>query len=230
VPDYSDIVEKHFKRVGLDPAWGKKIMQIESGGHAESVTGSYKGLFQLSNQEFREGGGTGNIHDPEQNTMAAANVLSRKALQFQQKYGKNPNLVDVYMMHQQGEAGYNAHMSNPNAPAWENMQSASGKSEAWAKKAIWGNMTDSAKARYGSVENVSSKDFVGEWSNKLTGATYTATGVKTKGQRPGVEPDEPEEKQSLANQEPISVGLKVPTSDFEVPQLTPQLRLAQRPQ
>jgi hypothetical protein len=169
VPDYGDLVEKHFRRVGIDPAWGHKIMRIESGGNTNNVTGSYKGLFQLDDREFKKHGGTGNIHDPEQNTFAAANMLAAQKMRFKEKYGVEPTLKDMYMIHQQGEAGYNAHMANPDQPAWKNMQQASGRSETWAKKAIWGNIPDKDKARYGSVENVTSKQFTDDvWGGRLS--------------------------------------------------------------
>lgn len=179
---FNDIIEKHARRVGISPDWMKKIMRIESGGDPKSVTGSYKGLFQLSDREFRDGGGSGNIHDPEQNTAAAANKLARESLEFKEKYDRNPKLQDLYMIHQQGPSGYAAHMKNPDAPAWENMASTGEgkqKGEAWAKRAIWGNMPAAAKAKYGSVENVSSKDFIGEWGNRIegTGTEWEPTGT-----------------------------------------------------
>lgn len=224
MPDYSDIVEKHFKRVGLDPAWGKKIMQIESGGDPGNTTGSYQGLFQLSKEEFRKGGGTGDRKDPEQNAMAAANVLSQHARDFKDRTGKDANLIDLYMIHQQGAAGYAAHANNPDAPAWQNMQEASGKSAAWAKKAIWGNLSDSAKEKYGSVENVASKDFVGEWSGKIAGTTYQPGGITpgVKGTRPETEEAEakPDTSGDLAKLADLFLDVKKSSiPPYQVPQI-----------
>jgi Transglycosylase SLT domain len=176
---YDDLIDKHANRVGIDPNWMRKIMKVESGGDPRNVTGSYKGLFQLSNREFRAGGGSGDILDPEQNTMAAANKLAREKVQFKEKYGRDPKLADLYMIHQQGEGGYQAHVSNPEQPAWQNMWSTGEgkqKGEAWAKRAIWGNIPDAAKKRFGSVENVSSKDFLDLWSNKIEGTTFETHG------------------------------------------------------
>src|SRR5262245_52125106 len=155
MPDYTDIIDKHARRVGIDPKWMQRIMQIESGGDSSNRTGSYKGLFQLSDREFKAHGGTNNPYDPEQNTMAAANKLSAEALRFKQRTGRDATLKDLYMIHQQGEGGAAAHAANPDQPAWKSMASTvegRQKGEAWAKKAIWGNVPDNLKAKYGSVE------------------------------------------------------------------------------
>lgn len=176
---YNDLIDKHANRTGIDPAWLRKIMRIESGGDAKNVTGSYKGLFQLSQKEFKDHGGSGDILDPEQNTMAAANKLAQEKLQFKQKYDRDPTLTDLYMIHQQGPGGAAAHLANPDQPAWKSMLSTGEgrqKGEAWAKKAIWGNVPDNLKAKYGSVENITSKDFYSMWGSKVEGQTYEGYG------------------------------------------------------
>jgi hypothetical protein len=173
---YSDIIEKHAKRVGLDPEVMHRIMQVESSGNPNEVTGSYKGLFQLSEKEFRKHGGSGSIFDPDANAAAAANKLAQETLTFKQKYGRDPKPIDIYMTHQQGEGGYQAHMSNPDAPAWKNMYfTAEGqqKGQAWAKEAIWGNTPKSVKQRVGSVENLTSRDFVQAWDDSIKGGGAT---------------------------------------------------------
>jgi hypothetical protein len=234
MPDYSDIIEKHARRVGLDPGVMKKIMQVESGGDTKQSTGKrehYKGLFQLDREEFARHGGTGDRSDPEQNTMAAANMMARQKLAFKAKYGRDPTPTDTYMIHQQGAAGYNAHLANPDAPAWENFKKASGWSDKMAKQAIWGNMTPAMKAKYGSVENVPSKGFVNEWGQKIEKDEYqpssdvvaTSEGgtVKRRGQRP--ESQEPEEEQpSLANAFELPQKMRVPT--YEVENLVPNIQ------
>lgn len=179
MPDYSDLINKHAARVGIDPKWLRNIMRIESGGDPKNITGSYKGLFQLSEKEFKAHGGSGNILDPEQNAMAAANKLAREKLQFKEKYGRDPSLTDLYMIHQQGVGGAAAHLANPDQPAWKSMLSTGegkAKGEAWAKKAIWGNVPDNLKAKFGSVENITSKDFYAMWGSKVEGTSYEAYG------------------------------------------------------
>lgn len=179
MPDYSDIIAKHAQRVGVDPSWLRKIMRIESGGNPQNITGSYKGLFQLSEKEFKAHGGSGDILDPEQNTMAAANKLAKEKLQFQQKYGREATLKDLYMIHQQGEGGFAAHMANPDQPAWKSMLSTGEgrqKGEAWAKAAIWGNVPDKDKAKFGSVDNITSKQFTDLWGSRVEGTSFEAYG------------------------------------------------------
>jgi len=241
MPDYTDLIEKHFRRVGIDPAWGRKIMHIESGGNTNNVTGKYKGLFQLDDREFSRHGGTGNIHDPEQNTFAAANMLASQKMRFKDKYGVEPTLKDMYMIHQQGEAGYNAHMANPDKPAWQNFKQASGWSDAMAKKAIWGNLPDKDKARYGSVENVTSKQFTDDvWGGRLGGdsaltgresevvASAKAEKARTQASEKFTTERQPSDKlKSMINED-----------DFKMPQvstwsgpgnLVPNIQLAQMP-
>ena len=43
------------------------------------------------------------------------------------------------------------------------------KGRAWARQAIWGNMTPEMKARYGNVDNVTSGDFANEWNARYAG-------------------------------------------------------------
>jgi Transglycosylase SLT domain len=224
---WDDIITKHANRVGISPDWMKHIMSIESGGDPRNTTGSYHGLFQLSQSEFSKHGGTGDIHDPEQNTMAAANKLARESKNFKERYGRDPKLVDLYMQHQQGEAGYAAHLSAPDAPAWKNMlMTGEGqqKGERWAKAAIWGNMPASDKARFGSVENVTSKDFVNAWGDRIEGG------------RPDYGGPTGEVKEAKATSPKISwlTGKPLPESkptfmgmDFEVPQPRIDLQVPQ---
>jgi hypothetical protein len=237
MPDYNDIIDKHASRVGIDPSWLKRIMKIESGGNPNNTTGSYKGLFQLDEKEFKRGGGTGSIYDPEQNTMAAANVLARNAIDFKNRTGRDPTLKDMYMIHQQGAAGYASHLNNPDKPAWMNFQAASGWSEARAKKAIWGNIPDNQKAKYGSVENVTSKDFTENvWGSKIEGTSANLTGRESEtvasykqekarreaeGLRGGERaPGEPEEKPK-----DDEIGQYIAKHvDFGVPDLVPRMR------
>ena len=41
------------------------------------------------------------------------------------------------------------------------------KGEVWAKKAIWGNIPNDIKKQYGSVDNVTSQDFMNIWKHKV---------------------------------------------------------------
>jgi len=230
---FDDFIEKHASRVGLDPTWLRKIMRIESGGDPNQRTGSYKGLFQLSQREFQRHGGSGNIYDPEQNTMAAANKLAQEKLDFKQNYGRDPTLKDLYLVHQQGAAGYAAHMKNPNVAAWQNMLSTvegRQKGERWAKAAIWGNLTPEAEARYGSVENVTGQNFVSEWGGKIEG-TPSATMARARARRGGIpegagEPEAtPADKQNPWSPKFYEPPVKPVEVDLHFGQFTPQINL-----
>ena len=148
----------------------RSFMGIESGGNPYARTGSYKGLFQLSDSEFAKYGG-GNVYDPEDNTRAAAAKLAAERDAFKAQYGREPTATDLYLTHQQGSGGYAAHTANPSAPAWQNMYStAEGqqKGPEWAKKAIWGNVPEDVRHKYpGGVESMTSQQFMDLWRDKV---------------------------------------------------------------
>jgi hypothetical protein len=170
VPAYIARVSQQY---GLDPQMMQRFAQIESGGNPQNVTGSYKGLFQLSEEEFRKYGG-GNIFNAEHNAQAAARKLATESAEFEAKYGRKPSATDLYLTHQQGPAGYEAHMTNPNRPAWQSMLSTGEgreRGEKWAKAAIWGNVPDQYKRQFGSVDNITSAQFVDLWRTKVEGGS-----------------------------------------------------------
>jgi hypothetical protein len=166
----NDAIQAAAKEADVDPATLSVFAKIESGGDPRNTTGSYKGLFQLSNAEFRKHGGNGDIYDPVANARAAAFKLKAESDAFRRRTGRDPSATDLYLIHQQGEAGAAAHAANPNRPAWENMASTGEgreKGAAWAKAAIWGNIPNADKRRFGSVENVTSADFIKVWDDKI---------------------------------------------------------------
>lgn len=170
-PRVNGAIAEAAKKHGVAPGLLATFARIESGGRPGVQTGSYKGLFQLSNAEFRKNGGEGDIFDPAANADAAAAKLKTEAAKFQDEYGRAPTPLDLYMIHQQGEAGYASHVANPDAPAWQNMASTGEgrqKGERWAKQAIWGNIPDDVKERFpGGVESVTSGDFFNIWREKV---------------------------------------------------------------
>jgi Transglycosylase SLT domain len=164
-------IDTAAQRHGVDPSILHTFAKIESSGRPDAQTGSYKGLFQLSESEFRKHSGQGDIFDAGANADAAAAKLKAETETFQQKYGRAPSALDLYMVHQQGEAGYAAHAANPNAPAWQNMASTGEgrqKGAAWAKKAIWGNIPADVRDQFpGGVESVTSAQFMQVWRDKV---------------------------------------------------------------
>ncbi len=168
-----ELVDQAAAKHGLDPNLLRAYVKVESGGNPRNVTGSYKGLFQLSEEEFRKYGGTGDIFDPVANAEAGAAKIKAESAEFEKRMGRPPSAAEIYMIHQQGAAGAAAHAASPDRPAWQSMLSTGEgrqKGEAWAKKAIWGNVPDDMKGRFGSVENLTSGDFVKMWEGKLARA------------------------------------------------------------
>jgi hypothetical protein len=173
---YAPYLTRAAERSGLDADYLDKIMRIESGGNPYARTGSYHGLFQLSQPEFTRYGGT-NIYDPYQNAEIGARKMAEERDRFRDKYGREPSPTEFYMLHQQGEAGTAAHLADPDAPAWRNMYGTGEgrqKGPGWARQAIWGNLSPADRARFGSVENVTSRDFLDAWNRKVEGSPYTA--------------------------------------------------------
>ena len=165
-----EVIASAAKTASVDPDLMRAFARIESGGKPDVRTGSYKGLFQLSDAEFRRYGGRGDIFDAEANAAAAARKLAAESKRFEAKYGRPPTASDLYLIHQQGEGGAAAHWDNPDQAAWKSMAStAEGrkKGAGWAKQAIWGNLTPAAKKQFGSVDKVTSGDFVKFWEDRV---------------------------------------------------------------
>jgi hypothetical protein len=166
------IIDETALKYGLDPEMLHTFARIESGGNPRSQTGSYKGLFQLSDEEFRKHGGTGDIFDPQANTAAAAAKIAAESKTFENQYGRAPTASELYLIHQQGPAGYAAHSANPDQPAWMSMASTGEgkqKGQEWAKRAIWGNVPDNLKGQFGNVNNITSQQFMDLWRQKVEG-------------------------------------------------------------
>jgi len=154
------LLEKTAAEYGLDPKVFTRIAQIESGGNPNAVTGSYRGLFQLKGGSF----------DPAENARAAAQGFVSQTQDFIRKYGRQPTAAELYMVHQQGPGGYAAHTANPDAPAWQNMAStAEGRQRGpqWARAAIWGNVPTQYRNQFGSVDNITSRQFLDLWRKKV---------------------------------------------------------------
>ncbi len=169
-PDVDDALETASKEFGVDRGLLDTFARIESSGRPNARTGSYKGLFQLSDDEFMKHGGQSNPFDPYENARAGAAKLRSEKADFAKRYGRDPSAAELYMIHQQGVGGAAAHWANPDAPAWQNMYSTGEgrqKGANWARRAIWGNVPDDVKRQYGSVDNITSRDFVKLWEDKV---------------------------------------------------------------
>lgn len=156
--------------VQITPELLAVIRQIESGGNPNAVTGSYKGLYQLSDSEFARLGGRGSIFNPEENARIAQLKLGQEAAQVAAKLGRPLTPGEIYLVHQQGVGGAYEHITNPGRPAWQSMHATGegrSKGSGWAQKAIWGNVPDRFKPQFGNVHNITSGDFVKMWSDRV---------------------------------------------------------------
>jgi Transglycosylase SLT domain len=154
---------------GLDFSFMKAVAKIESGFNPKQRTGSYIGLFQLSNYEFKRYG-SGNITEPRDNAVAGAYKFATEAVLFEFGTGKKPTFSDLYLIHQQGWQGAAEHVSHPKRIAWRSMcatEEGKEKGERWCKRAIWGNTLPAIKKIWKSVDKLTSAAFVGMWQQRV---------------------------------------------------------------
>ena len=184
--------EKKSTRTKITPELMRAIRKIESGGNPNAVTGSYKGLYQLSDKEFARLGGRGSIFNAQENERIAALKLQQEADQVAAKLGRPLTPGEIYLVHQQGVGGSYAHLTAPDRPAWQSMHSTGegrSKGEKWSRLAIWGNVPDRDKARYGNVENLTSGEFARLWSDRIArggGGAAGGGGVVAAGASPAI--------------------------------------------
>jgi transglycosylase-like protein with SLT domain len=164
-------IQQAAERYGVLESTLRAFAAIESGGRPRVSTGSYHGVFQLSYNLFRKYGGHGSIFDPKQNTEAAARKFRAEIDAFRVRFGYEPSDVELYMMHQQGSGGAAMHISQPDLPAWQNMyRTAEGqkRGEAWARRAIWGNVPTDQRARFpAGVDSITSREFMEIWARRM---------------------------------------------------------------
>ena len=153
----------------LDFSFMKTVAKIESGFDPRQRTGSYIGLFQLSNYEFGKYG-SGDITSPRDNAIAAAYKFVTEAILFEWETHKKPTFSDLYLIHQQGWQGAAEHVAHPGRIAWKSMcvtDEGREKGEKWCKRAIWGNTLPTIKHIWKSVDNLTSDAFVTMWRRRV---------------------------------------------------------------
>ncbi|MFG1395865.1 transglycosylase SLT domain-containing protein [Roseixanthobacter pseudopolyaromaticivorans] len=184
-PGAAKVIETFAAKHGVDPDVLKVLADIESSGNPSAVTGSYKGLFQMSDEEMGKYGRGRSAFDIEANTEAAILSMKDKAAAFQKRFGRAPTPTEFYLGHQQGDGGLEQHLANPNRPAWQSMYATGeGKrrGEKWARDAIWGNIpTDMRQLFPGGVDTVTSAQFAAVWAQKVQGIPYAQALGKAQG-------------------------------------------------
>jgi hypothetical protein len=167
--DPRDEIRQAALLYGVDLPMMMSIAKVESDFNPLARTGSYKGLFQLSDYEF-EHYGDGSIWDARDNARAAAHIFLNQAEKFKWALGHYPDYAERYMVHQQGIEGAIEHYQHPERVAWQSMCATGDgiiRGEQWCKRCIWGNLLPGWKRAFGSVENILSGDFVSLWTERI---------------------------------------------------------------
>src|SRR5204862_562137 len=163
-------IKRASEAFSMDFTFMKTVAKIESDFNPKQRTGSYIGLFQLSNYEF-EKYGSGDVRVSRDNTVAAALKFMTEAILFEMFTHRKPTLNDLYLIHQQGVDGAAEHISHPNRLAWRSMcatDEGKEKGEKWCKRAIWGNTLPAIKRVWKNVNNVTSGAFVSMWQQRVS--------------------------------------------------------------
>jgi hypothetical protein len=167
--DPRDEIREAASLYGLELAMMMSIAKVESDFNPGVRTGSYKGLFQLSDYEFKKYG-DGRIWDARDNARAAGHMFLIQAEKFKWALGHYPDYAERYMVHQQGIQGAIEHYTHPERVAWLSMCATDEgvlKGEHWCRKCIWGNLLPQWKETFGNVEKISSGDFVSLWTGRI---------------------------------------------------------------
>jgi Transglycosylase SLT domain len=167
--DPRDEIRQAASLYGLDLVMMMSIAKVESNFNPRARTGSYKGLFQLSDYEF-EKYGDGSIWDARDNARAAAHMFIVQAEKFKWALGHYPDYAERYIVHQQGIQGAIEHYTHPERAAWQSMCATDEgvlKGEQWCRKSIWRNLLPQWKRTFGRVEKLSSGDFVSLWTGRI---------------------------------------------------------------
>jgi len=166
-----DEIKRASDAFSLNFNFMKAVAKVESDFDPKQRTGSYIGLFQLSNFEFAKYG-SGNILNPRDNAIAAAFKFAVSAITFELTTHKKPTIADLYLIHQQGTQGAEEHVTHPEQAAWKSMCATDEgrvKGEKWCKRAVWGNTLPEIKKTWKSVDNLTSGAFVRMWETRIDG-------------------------------------------------------------
>lgn len=167
-----------------DAAYIARLFKIESGGDPSAVTGSNRGLGQFGPQEeARYGISDANRTDPNAQAAAVQREAQEHASTLRRSLGRDPSPGELYLTHQQGQAGGPALLSaDPTTPAWQAIRPYY-KSDAIAKQAITGNIPSDHPLYRQDANNVTAGAFRDLWINKFergggggSGTIATASG------------------------------------------------------
>ena len=144
-------------------AYMPRYVHIESGGNPNARTGSYSGLLQMGPDEIRRYGGSG-LAARREDVCRPSKLVPRSvrptAITDRALSDQSAGRRRRSQAHGQSRRACFANM----ASAAEGQQ----KGEAWAKRAIWGNVPDDIKKQFpGGVDSLTSQQFMDIWKNKV---------------------------------------------------------------
>ena len=94
-----------------------------------------------------------------------------EAAEFEKDVGRRATAAEIYCIHQQGYQGCAFHYTAPHQLAWKNMYLTTEgreKGEAWARKAIWGNVPSDLKNKIkGGLDALTSGQFIALWTERV---------------------------------------------------------------
>jgi hypothetical protein len=145
----------------------RRLFHIESGGDPYNRTGSNRGLGQFGpTEEHLYGINDANRHTPEAQASAVALERAHNDPTLTRVLGREPTDAEHYLAHQQGLAGANALLGNPDVPAWQAIRPYY-RSDAIAQKAITGNIPGDSPLKRLNVNDISSAGFTAMWRDKF---------------------------------------------------------------
>jgi len=143
-----DIIDQAARQYGVDPVALKAVAFLESkfDPSAKNPRSSAGGLFQQIDSNAKAYG-VKNRMDPRQSALGAARFMADNKRTLSRVLGREPNVGELYLAHQQGPGGASKILSNPNAKAVD----------------IVG--ADAVKLNGGNA-NMSTSEFASLWTNK----------------------------------------------------------------
>jgi hypothetical protein len=106
-PTHEQAIRDAATSAGLDPDTMVRIAQIESGGNAaaQNKTSSAGGLFQFTDDTWKEFGAGGDKMNPADNIAAMGRLTRSNIDTLSKALGRAPEPWEIYLAHQQGAGG-----------------------------------------------------------------------------------------------------------------------------
>jgi hypothetical protein len=174
---------------GVDPAAATVIAMVESGMDATAVNGSSKGVFQLQDARWREMGGTAADRDnPARQVELGVKSIKVATDRLTQKLGRAPQAWEIYMAHQQGDAGGPALLTAPPNVNAISVLEGIGVSPRMAKLSITQN---------GGREDMTAGEFTALWRDRFARKAASGSGVAATRPAATLTPNAPPDRASV---------------------------------